>query len=312
MIVFFSKVQSMGRTSKFWVFMHSRIFSSMFVKTLIKMLKIGEFNSLNALRSTSVGYYLGDDEGREVLLPNKYVPEDLKVDDNIEVFLYKDSEDRLIATTLIPKIKLNEFAFLKVKANDNIGTFLDWGLEKDLLVPYREQKYEMHNGQSYVVFMYLDKASGRLVASNNIGNHLNNRELLISVNDEVEILVFQQTDLGYNVIINQRYKGLVYNDEIFQPISIGSTLKGFVKKIRENNLVDISLQAQGASNILPSVEVILKELEKNDGFLPVNDKTDPEIIYDLLKMSKKSFKKALGSLYKDRKVKIDEKGIYKN
>ena len=274
------------------------------------MLRIGEFNKLRAVRDTSVGYFLSDDEGREVLLPNKYVPMDLEVDGEVDVFLYKDSEDRLIATDLMPKIKLNEFAYLKVVETNNVGAFLDWGLEKHLLVPYRQQKVDMEEGRSYVVYMYLDKASGRLAASAKLESFLNNRTLTVEEKDEVDLLVFQKTDLGYGVIINGVHKGLIYNDEVFRPLPIGTSIKGFVKKIREENLIDISLQQQGVANIKPAATIIFEALEKNKGFLGITDKSQPEVIYDTLKMSKKSFKKAVGLLYKERKIRLESDGIY--
>jgi len=274
------------------------------------MIVLGKINTLTALRNTSVGVFLGDDEGNDVLLPNKYVPESLAVDDSIDVFVYTDSEDRIVATTLKPKIQRNEFARLQVVSVNKVGAFLDWGLEKDLLVPYREQRQRMEVGRWYVVFLYLDHETDRLVASNKLNRFMDDHVFDLNVGQEVDLLAYESTDLGVNVIINNRYRGLVYANELFRPVSPGDQMKGYVKNIRDDHRVDISLQKIGYENVEPSAQRILDKLKAHNGFLPLNDNSDPEVIYRTLEMSKKTFKKAIGSLYREQRILIKEDGIY--
>ncbi|MGA0559472.1 S1 RNA-binding domain-containing protein [Larkinella sp. VNQ87] len=275
------------------------------------MLHLGKFNTLRALRETSVGVFLGDDEGNDVLLPNKYVPRTLAIGDDIDVFLYTDSEDRVIATTLTPKIKRNEFARLQVVSVTRVGAFLDWGLEKDLLVPYREQLRPMEVGRWYTVFLYLDHETDRLVASSRLNRFLDTGRPNLDEGQEVPLLAYESTELGINVIINNRYKGLVYANEIFQHVYPGDRLTGYIKQVREDNRVDVSLQKPGYENVEANTERILAALDQQRGFLPLHDKSDPDEIYRLLEMSKKTFKKAVGALFKDRKIVIKEDGIYR-
>lgn len=273
-------------------------------------MQIGGQNTLNVLRHTSAGAFLGDESGGEVLLPNKYVPEDLKVGEDISVFVYTDSEDRPVATTLTPKIRLNEFAFLQVKAVNEIGAFMDWGLEKDLLVPFREQGRKMAKHLWYVVYLYLDSLSNRLVASAKIRRFLQDVPEDLEPGQEVSLLVYDRTDLGMNVIVDNKYHGLLYANEIFQPVYPGDLLKGYIKKVREDQSLDVSLQKQGLDNVSDNAARILELMKSGDGFLPLTDKSEPEEIYDKLAMSKKTFKKAIGMLYKDKKVFFAEDGIY--
>ncbi|MFC5409440.1 S1 RNA-binding domain-containing protein [Larkinella bovis] len=275
------------------------------------MIQIGKLNTLRALRETSVGFFLGDDEGTDLLLPNKYVPDGLRVDDDIEVFVYTDSEDRLIATTLTPKIMRNEFARLQVVSVSRVGAFLDWGLEKDLLVPYREQSIPMEVGRWYVVYLYLDHETDRLVASNRLNRFLDTGKPNLEEGQEVSLLAYESTDLGINVIINNRYRGLVYANEIFQRVYPGDRLTGYIKQIREDNRLDVSLQKPGYENVEPNAERILTLLEKQRGFLPLSDNSDPDEIYRTLEMSKKTFKKAIGALFRERKIVIKDDGIYR-
>ena len=273
------------------------------------MIEIGRINTLVALRQTSVGVFLGDERGNDVLLPNKYVPDTLEVDDEIDVFIYTDSEDRPIATTLTPAIQRNEFAALQVVAVTSAGAFLDWGLEKDLLVPHREQSRPMQVGQWYVVFMYLDEETNRLVASSKVNRFLDPDVRDLYVGEEVQLLAYETTDLGVNVIINNRYKGLIYANEIFRTVRPGDPLIGYIKHIRDDDRVDVSLQRPGFENVEPNARRILAMLKAENGFLPLTDNSPPELIYELLEMSKKTFKKAIGTLYKERKIVIEEKGI---
>ncbi|GAB3340541.1 S1-like domain-containing RNA-binding protein [Larkinella ripae] len=275
------------------------------------MIQIGKINTLEALRETSVGFFLGDEEGNDLLLPNKYVPRELQIGDRIDVFVYTDSEDRPIATTLTPKIKRNEFARLQVVSVTGVGAFLDWGLEKDLLVPYREQSRPMEVGRWYVVHLYLDHETDRLVASSRLNRFLDSGAPNLDEGQEVDLLVYEATDLGVNVIINNRYRGLVYANEIFQPVYPGDRLTGYIKLVRDDNRVDVSLQKPGYENVEPSARRILAVLEKQRGFLPLHDKSDPDEIYRLLEMSKKTFKKAIGALFRERQIVIKEDGIYR-
>ncbi|GAB2541301.1 CvfB family protein [Spirosoma aerophilum] len=280
------------------------------------MITIGQINTLTALRKTTVGFFLGDLSDREsqdfsndILLPNKYVPDTLEVDDDIDVFVYTDSEDRPIATTLTPAIQRNEFAALQVVAVTPAGAFLDWGLEKDLLVPHREQSRPMEVGQWYVVFMYLDTATNRLVASSKVSRFLDDDVQDLAIGDEVQLLAYELTDLGVNVIINNRHKGLVYANEIFRTVRPGDPLIGYIKNIRDDSRIDVSLQRIGFENVEPNARRILATLKAENGFLPLTDSTPPEEIYAALEMSKKTFKKAIGTLYRERKIVIEDKGI---
>ncbi|MFN3488006.1 MAG: S1 RNA-binding domain-containing protein [Emticicia sp.] len=276
------------------------------------MLHLGIKNTLRILRGTGVGMFLGDDEGNDVLLPKKYVPENAIVGDDIEVFIYRDSEDRIIATNLEPKIQLNQFACLQVKSVTAIGAFLDWGLEKDLFVPFREQNKKMEEGRWYAVYLYLDEETDRLVASCKVNRYFEKENIDLQIGQEVDLLIFEETDLGLNAVINNKYKGLIYENEIFQRIKIGTRTKGFVKNIREDNRVDLSLQKQGYANVEPNAERILEKLKANNGFLDVTDKSDANYVMYQLEMSKKTFKKAVGALYRQKIIRIEEDGIYLN
>ena len=274
------------------------------------LMKIGEFNLLAAKRRTLNGYYLVDNKDVEVLLPNKYVPAGMKPDDEISVFIFKDSEDRLTATTIEPKILLNEFAFLEVVDVNPVGAFLDWGLEKDLLVPYSEQSEKMKVGSSYPVYLYLDEKTQRLAASGKTNKFLEKDEITVEKDQEVELLICNSTDLGINVIINDVHNGLLYDNELFQAVIPGERVIGYVKNIRPDNKIDVSLQKQGYINVEPNAKKILQKLKDNNGYLNITDKSDPMIILAKLEMSKKLFKKAIGSLYKQRLVRIEKDGIY--
>jgi len=274
------------------------------------MIQIGIYNDLEILRDTSIGLYLGDKQGNDVLLPWKDEPEDIAIGDVLSVFVYKDSEDRLIATTKKPFILLNEFAFLEVKQVNRVGAFLDWGLVKDLLVPFREQPQEMLRGRSYVVFMYHDKTTDRLVASGNVRKFLNNDDLTVSEEEEVDLMVYGFDDIGINVIINNTHRGLLYKNEIFTKVEYGDRLKGYIKKIRDDNKIDVVLQKQGYAHVEPNAQKILSLLQEAEGFLFLNDKSSPEDIKYQLQMSKKTFKKAIGALYKQKLIRIESDGIY--
>jgi len=273
------------------------------------MIKIGRHQKLKVMRFADQGIYLIDDENDEVLLPNQYITENMPVYTEVDVFVYKDSEDRLVATTETPKIKLNDFALLKVNDTASFGAFLDWGLQKDLLVPNNQQAQDMQVGKKYLVFMYLDEETDRLVASSKTNQFLNNDKLTVNEGDEVDLIIVNQSSLGINVIVNGLHKGLLYHNEVFKQTRPGDRLKGFVKKIREDNKIDISLQKQGYGNIEPNSLLILEKLKDNNGYLALNDKSDPEVIKAQLGMSKKTFKKAIGALYRQKLIKFEDDGV---
>lgn len=274
------------------------------------MIAIGKYNELTILRHTSVGLYLGDESGEDVLLPNKYCPETFEIGDKLEVFVYRDYEDRKVATNLVPKIMLHEFALLKVFAVAEAGAFLEWGLEKNLMVPFREQRQKMEEGRWYVVYMDIDEKTDRLYATNKIEKRLQNEELTVTEGDEADLLVYRKTDLGYAVIINNLHTGLVYKNEVFQDLNIGDKLIGYVKRIREENKIDISLQPMGYQQVIdPNCKLILTVLEDGNGYLPFTDKSEPEEIYTKFGISKKAFKRAIGALYKQKKITLEPAGI---
>lgn len=275
------------------------------------MVEIGNYNTLSILRSTRVGLFLGDEDVDDLLLPTKYAPADFTIGEEIEVFCYLDHEERPIATTLDPFIKRNDFAFLRVASANETGAFLDWGLEKHLLVPFREQPVRMEEGKWYVVFCYLDEKSFRLVASARVEKFLSNSNLDLQPGDEVELLVNRKTDLGWDLIVNNRHRGLVYANEVFKEIQPGDRIPGFVKQIRSDNKLDISLEPVGYEKLEPAAQMIYEQLVQENGFLGVHDKSSPEEIRSLFQMSKKTFKKAIGTLYKARKIEIRADGIYK-
>ena len=273
------------------------------------MIQLGEVNELIAIRLTDFGWFLEDEEGNEVLLPNKFTPEEFAENDRIKVFIFKDSEDRITATTQIPLIKLNEFALLKVKQVNKYGAFLDWGLDKDLMVPYSEQHNKMQEDESYVVRLVLDEKTDRLFASARLNRYLVSDHITVSEGEEVDIIIIQETDIGFKAIIDDAHLGLIYQNEVFQPITVGQKMTAWVKLIREDEKIDLSLQAQGIENIEPSSAKVLDVLKENEGFLALHDKSNPEEITKLLQMSKKTFKKAIGSLYKQRYITLEENGI---
>lgn len=274
------------------------------------MIEQGKEIELKIAKRATIGLYLADDSGEEVLLPKKYCAEEMKPGNTTRVFVYKDSEGKKVATTLTPKIFIHEFALLKVSAVTGVGAFLDWGLEKELMVPFREQKQKMEVDRWYIVYLDLDKKSDRLYASNRVERFLQNDHISVNEGDEVALVIMQKTDLGYSVIVNHAHKGLIFDNEIFQEIRVGDRLKGYVKKIRDDQKIDISIQPIGFRNVNDSnSELIFKTLVENDGFLAVTDKSSPDEIYTQFGISKKAFKKSLGALYKQKKVDIQPDGI---
>ena len=274
------------------------------------MIQLGQINTLEIIREAVQGIYIADEEGNEVLLPNRYVPDNFKIWDKIDVFVYLDNEERPVATTDLPYIKLNDFGLLRCNQVTDYGAFLDWGLVKELFCPFKEQSYKMKPGGWYLVYCYLDEKTNRLVASSKTNRFLDNRELTVSEFDEVDLIVSHPSDIGMNVIVNKVHAGLIYKDAIFQDLSVGDKLKGIVKKIRPGNKLDITLGQIGYRNIEPNAQVIMNHLQDNSGYLNLTDKSSPEQIKEQLQMSKKNFKKAVGTLYKQRLIEIKQDGIY--
>jgi len=275
------------------------------------MIEIGKHTTLIILRETDPGLYLGINEEAEdvVLLPHKYKPETYEIGDEIKVFIYLDYDERPIATTLEPFVELNGFGYLRCADVTKHGAFMDWGLEKHLFVSFKEQARPMKMENWYIVYMYLDEQTTRLAGSSKTNQFLQNENLTVQAYEEVKILVTHLTDKGANVIINGIHKGLIYLEDIFEDIRTGDRLKGFVKKIRDDNKIDIVLQPPGYRSIEPNANYILEELKASGGFLPLHDKSSPETIKDTLGLSKKSFKKAIGSLYRDKQIVLKEDGI---
>lgn len=255
------------------------------------------------------GIYLRDHQGTEVILPEAEKPENITEGEKILVYVYKDADGRLLGTTKKPYVLLNETAVLEVRAVTKHGAFADWGPDKDLFIPFKEQPEDMEAGKKYLIHMYLDAETNRLAGSGYIYKFLGNDRLSVKEGEEVELLVAYKSDLGQNVIVNQKHQGLIYENEIFQKIRPGQQLKGFVAKIREGNKLDIRLQKEGVEGIRDNAAEILQMLEAAGGFLPLHDKSSPEQIYDIAGMSKKLFKKAIGSLYKQQKITLEKDGI---
>lgn len=273
-------------------------------------MNIGQFNTLKIDRATKVGLFLTNGK-EDVLLPNKYVPKAYEIGEEVSVFVYLDHEERPVATTLRPYIQLNEFAHLRVNFINKFGAFLDWGLEKDLFVPYREQANPMEKDKRYLVYLYLDEKTNRLVASSKINAFFETKNIDLELKEEVEVMVSHISENGVNVIIENKYRGLAYKNEIYDDaIRPGKKLKAYVKFIRPDGKIDVSFQKMGFESIEPNSDIILGELRANRGFLRLNDNSHPEDIKTVLKMSKKTFKKAIGHLYKEKMIDIKEDGIY--
>jgi uncharacterized protein len=275
------------------------------------MLKLGDYNTLKAFRETDNGVYLQDETGKEVLLPNKFVPEDLEMGQYLEVFLFTDGEDRYTATTQRTKIVANQFAYLEVVDVNDYGAFLDMGLEKHLLVPFSQQETRMYVGQSYLVCMYVDEVTDRLVGSSKVIKFFTDKECNLRRGEEVDLLIGPETDLGFKVIVNQTWPGMVYSNEVFRQLQPGDQTKGYLKLIREDGKLDLRLQKIGYDSIPEQAQIIMRYLDDNNGFASLTDNSSPEEISQRLQMSKKVFKKAIGGLYKSRMIRISDEGIYK-
>lgn len=273
------------------------------------MFKLGTYQTLQIIRRTDHGYFLENDEGEEVLLPTKLTIDASGINE-IRVFLYKDGEERVTATMQDPKITLNSIALLRVKDVNKYGAYLDWGLTKDLFVPHSEQAEGMNEGQQYLVYMYLDEITNRLAATPKIDRFLDNSTLTVEEKEEVDLWIWNRTDLGYNVIINEKHKGLIYHNEFFEDVEYGQRATGYIKQIRPDHKIDVTLRPIGYKKVEPNADRILQKLRENDGFLNLHDKSDPNEIRTRLEMSKKTFKKAIGLLYKKDLIRIEDNGIY--
>ena len=272
------------------------------------MIQVGTYNELEVAKELDFGIYFREGDV-EILMPTKWVPQGTKIGDVLNVFVFRDSDDRLIATTVKPLATADTFAFLEVKQVNEIGAFLDWGMDKDLLVPFREQAQRMEPGKSYVVFVYLDEETDRLVGSTKLSRFIIREDVDVQEGDIVDLLIYSETDLGFNAIVNDLYTGLIYKNEIYEAIRVGDKMQGFVKRVREDEKIDLSLQKSGYELVDDVKWRILKLIKEENGFLALNDNSTPEEIKAKLQISKKAFKKAIGALYRERLVKLTDKGV---
>ncbi len=273
------------------------------------MAEIGKFNTLTIAKAVDFGVYLDGGELGEILLPRRYVPAGAKISDSVEVFLYFDSDDRLIATTEKPLARVGDFAFLEAVAVNAVGAFLNWGLPKDLLVPFGEQRPPMKAGEKYVVFLYFDNASRRIAATAKIDKHLSKLPPHFKPGQVVDLLVYGRTDLGTKAVVDNSHGGILYKNEVFRELQPGDRVKGYIRKVRDDGKIDLRLDKPGYGDVGDLADQILAALKANDGFLEVTDKSPAELIGRLFGTSKNAFKMAVGALYKKRLITLDEFGI---
>jgi hypothetical protein len=273
------------------------------------MVEIGKINTLEVMRETDNGFYLDGQELGEILMPRKFITDEVRNLGWADVFVYTDSEDRLVATTEKPFAMVGDFAFLKVVSVSRFGAFLDWGLPKDLLVPFREQKADMVEGRSYLVCLFLDALTKRIAASAKIDKFLDNTPPEYNPGDEVQLLIAEETDLGFKAIVNNEHWGMLYKNQIYQSLSPGLKMTGYINKVRDDEKIDLLLEKPGYEKVDAISQKILDELKQNRGFIAVSDNTSPEMINAMFGISKKNFKKAVGSLYKKRMITFDSDGI---
>ena len=274
----------------------------------MKGIKLGQINTLKVVKTVDFGMYLdGGDEG-EILLPTRYVPEGCKPGDTLDVFIYLDQDERPIATTQTPKAMVGDFAYLEVAWVNQYGAFLDWGLMKDLFCPFREQKMRMIKGNSYIVHVHLDDESYRIVASAKVDRYLSDEMPQYKHGDEVDLLIWQKTDLGFKVIIDNKFGGLVYQDQIFKYVLSGDRMKGYINNVRPDGKIDLTLQPTGRKQTKEFSDALLDYLNENNGYCNLGDKSDAEEIYERFQVSKKAFKKAVGDLYKRHLITLEEGG----
>lgn len=273
------------------------------------MVELGRRTRLHIIKSSDYGLFLDGENMGEILLPRRYVTPEMTVGQSIEVMIFLDGEERVVATTEVPVAELNEFAYLKVNSVERVGAFMDWGVSKDLFVPFAEQRVKMEPGRKYIVFIYLDPLTERLVGSSKLEKFFDKNVETLQKGQAVEMIVWHATPLGYKVIVNRKYEGLVFKNEVFKTIRTGETLQGYIKNIRPDGKLDISLDSQGYTKVDKHSKLILEIIKKAGGRLPYNDKTDPEVIYSIFGFSKKVFKMSLGKLYKEKLININEDGI---
>ena len=273
------------------------------------MAKIGERASLKILREKSFGLYLDGGDLGEVLLPHREVPKDNVIGAFLDVFIYTDSEDRPVATLMRPKAMPGEFARLKCVAVTGVGAFLDWGLPKDLLVPFREQKGRMEPGKSYLVYVDVDETSERIIASMRISRHLDRTPHSLKPGDEVDLTIFGKTALGYKAIVNGAHSGLLFHEKVFQALQPGEKTKGYVETVREDGKIDLTLHAPGRAKVEGLEERILSELNARGGYWAISDQSSAEEIHEELGVSKRTFKQAVGALFRKRLIRLEERGI---
>ncbi|MGN0281366.1 MAG: S1 RNA-binding domain-containing protein [Prevotella sp.] len=275
----------------------------------MEKIRLGDYNLMQVVKEVDFGMYLDGGVEGEILLPTRYVPEGLKVGDAILVFVYLDQDERPVATTLQPLAKVGDFACLEVAWVNQFGAFLNWGLMKDLFCPFREQKKRMVKGNRYIVHVGIDDDSYRIVASAKVEHFLSTEMPQYGHGDEVDVLVWQKTDLGFKVIVDNKFAGLVYEDQVFRPLTTGDRLKGYIDRVRPDGKIDVTLQPTGRRNTEEFSEVLLHYLEANNGHCDLGDKSPAELIADRFKVSKKTFKKAVGDLYKRRLIEITDNGL---
>jgi len=273
------------------------------------MIKIGQYNNLRIKKFVDFGLYLDDENEGEILLPKRYMPKNVNVDDYIDVFIYADSDDILIATTLTPLAVVGEASYLRVVEINKIGAFLDWGLTKDILVPFSEQHREMEMGRSYIVYLYLDKYADRIVASSKTNKFIKDEATCYEVNQAVNLMIAEKTDLGYRAIINNTHFGVIFESDVFQNLEFGQKIKGYIKNVRPDKKIDLTLQLINQDSRQSLAEQILDFLKQHDGQSSLTDKSNPEDIYKQFAVSKSNYKKAIGGLYKKRLISIDKDKI---
>ncbi|MDF4810038.1 S1-like domain-containing RNA-binding protein [Vibrio parahaemolyticus] len=274
------------------------------------MIKIGQINSLEVIKKADFGVFLDGDDYGSVLLPNKHVPEGTELGDHIEVFLYFDSESQLAATIDKPIAQVGEWGLMKIEGINQTGAFVNWGIkEKDLLIPFSEQRARFTAGQNILVYVYTDKASGRIVGTTKFNKWLDKTPANYEVNEEVDLIIAERSQLGYKAIVNGKHWGMIFPSDVFGKLFIGKKLKGYIKQVREDGKIDLSLQKVGVAKMDDLSSKIIELLEKKGGFLPLNDKSSPEAIFDAFRTSKGTYKKTIGGLYKQGKIVIEKDGI---
>ncbi len=273
------------------------------------MATIGRRNILEVVKIVDFGVYLDGDQLDEILLPKRYVPKDCQVGDQVDVFIYLDSEDKLIATTLNPKAMVGEVAKLKVVAVSPVGAFLDWGLPKDLLVPFGEQHEKMEEGRSYNVFVYQHQDTHRIAASSKLNRYVGKKEHDYKRGDQVELFVTERTDIGYSAVIDNLFWGVLFESDLYRPLRRGQKIGGYIKRVREDGKIDLSLQKVGYEKVDDLSRRVMNVLRAEGGFLALSDKSPAQAIHDKFGVSKNAYKMTIGALYKQRKITIDREGI---